>query len=47
MNEVRLRVEGEEKMSCRLTKETHEPCLKCVGGKTAELEAGEQFPERT
>ena len=41
-----VRVEGEEKMSCLLTKETHQPWLKCVGSETAELKAGEQFPER-
>ena len=29
MNEVGLHVEGEETMSCCLTKETHQPCLKC------------------
>ena len=44
MNEVSLRVEGQETMSCRLTKETHQPCLKCVESETAELEAREQFP---
>ena len=40
-----LRVEGEQR--CLVVQRSkHISHLKCVGSETAELEAGEQFPER-